>query len=384
MFGFSLSAMTLLIPLYAIQQGFRLSDQGIIISAAAVFMVLLRLPGGAISDRFGERIVITFSFVTCLLGSLIAIFANDIVPLIASQLLSGASRSVYWSAAQSYISRSSQGETGKMMGRQLAFESSAGILGGLIVGFVAQIFGFAQAFTVVAVLSAAGIIITSSLPSLPRKDQVRTIKESFAPARRMLFSRALAFAHLVAFMGAAYSALVGGLFIAYFRDIGYSEGLTGLVRSLNGVGTVIVALFFGAILTRLGARTVGAAGMALTGIICVLNAHAGDAFMPVVFMTLSGMTFGTLRTLYPTLAAQKSNPNERAMALSVVSLYWAIAMLIVPVIFGFVADGTSISTAITIFGASSVVVGLLSPLVYKLGETDTEDTRASAEAVRST
>jgi len=384
MFGFSLSAMTLLIPLYAIQQGLRLSDQGIIISAAAVFMVLLRLPGGAISDRFGERIVITFSFVTCLLGSLIAIFANDIVPLIASQLLSGASRSVYWSAAQSYISRSSQGETGKMMGRQLAFESSAGILGGLIAGFVAQIFGFAQAFTIVAVLSAAGIIITSSLPSLPRKDQVRTIKESFAPARRMLFSRALAFAHLVAFMGAAYSALVGGLFIAYFRDIGYSEGLTGLVRSLNGVGTVIVALFFGAILTRLGARTVGAAGMALTGIICVLNAHAGDAFMPVVFMTLSGMTFGTLRTLYPTLAAQKSNPNERAMALSVVSLYWAIAMLIVPVIFGFVADGTSISTAITIFGASSVVVGLLSPLVYKLGETDTEDTRASAEAVRST
>jgi len=383
MFGFSLSAMTLLIPLYAIQQGFRLSDQGIIISAAAVFMVLLRLPGGAISDRFGERIVITFSFVTCLLGSLIAIFANDIVPLIASQLLSGASRSVYWSAAQSYISRSSQGETGKMMGRQLAFESSAGILGGLVVGFVAEIFGFAPSFTIVAVLSTVGIIITSSLPSLARKDQVRSIKESFAPAGKMLFSRSLAFAHLVAFMGAAYSALVGGLFIAYFREIGYSEGLTGVVRSLNGVGTVIVALFFGAVLARFGARTAGVVGMVLTGIICAWNANAGDVFLPIALMTLSGMTFGILRTLYPTLAAQKSNPNERAMALAVVSLYWAVAMLIVPVIFGFIADGTSISTAITIFGAISLVAGLLSPLVYRLGDTDSAPVPAGAQPARS-
>jgi MFS family permease len=106
-------------------------------------------------------------------------------------------------------------------------------------------------------------------------------------------------------------------------------------------------------------------------------------FLPVALMTLSGMTFGILRTLYPTLAAQKSNPNERAMALAVVSLYWAVAMLIVPVIFGFIADGTSISMSITIFGAISVVAGLLSPLVYRLGVTDDAQVPAAAEAARS-
>lgn len=384
MYGLTMSAMGLLIPLYTIQQGFRLSDQGIIIAAPALFMIMLRLPGGAISDRFGERVVITFAFVTLLISALIAIVADSMMPLIASQLLNGASRSVYWSAAQSYISRSAEGEAGKVMGRQLAFESGAGILGGFAAGFMAEIFGFGLAFAIAAGLSTAGLIVTSSLPSLPRKNQIRSIKESFAPAATMLFARSLAFAHLVAFMAAAYAGLVGGLFIAYFRDIGYSEGLTGAVRSLNGLGTVFVACFFGILLARFGARAVGVWGMVLTGIVSIWNANTGDIpFLPVVLMAVSGMTFGTLRTLYPTLAAEKSNPNKRAMALAVVSLYWAVAMLVAPLVFGFIADGTSITTALTIFGAVSVLVGLLSPFVYRLGDTDRAQAPARAEPAKS-
>ncbi|MFN0071022.1 MAG: hypothetical protein ACKVVP_05975, partial [Chloroflexota bacterium] len=89
------------------------------------------------------------------------------------------------------------------------------------------------------------------------------------------------------------------------------------------------------------------------------------------------------RTLYPTLAAQKSNPNERAMALAVVSLYWAVAMLVAPLVFGFIADGTSITTAITIFGAISAVVGVLSPLIYRLGAEVTTRPPANAEPVKA-
>lgn len=369
MYGLSLNAMGLLIPLYAIQLGFRLTDQGIIIAAPAIFMVLLRLPGGAISDRFGERVVITFAFVTLLLSAIIAIWADSILPLLASQLLSGASRSVYWSAAQSYISRSAEGQAGSVMGKQLAFETGAGILGALAAGFIAQIFGFSVAFTVCSVLSVIGLTVTSNLPVLPRKGQVRSIWTSFASAGPMLFARSLAFAHLVAFTAAAYASLVGGLFIAYFRHLGYSEGLTGIVRSMNSLGVVIVAFGFGVLLARFGPKRVGVIAMVLTGVVSAATASYGEMpWVPTLMMTLSGMTFGALRTLYPVLAAEKSAPSQRAMALAVVSLYWAVAMLLVPLIFGYLADVTSISTAIVIFGAASVVIGLLSPLVYAFSE----------------
>jgi MFS family permease len=369
MYGLSINTMMLLVPLYAINQGFRLSDQGIIIAAPAAFMVILRLPGGAISDRFGERVVIWFSFTSLLAAAVIAAFSNSILPLIVSQLFNGASRSVYWSAAQSYISRSAEGQAGRVMGRQLAFESGAGIIGAIGAGFIAQFAGFGIAFGLAAVLCVVGLTVTTSLPSLSRKDQARSMKASFAPVKTMLFSRSLAFAHLVAFMAASYAGLMGGLFIAFFRDIGYSEGFTGLVRALNGAGVVVVAFMFGVLLARAGALWTGIVGMVATGLVAIGVAATGDIpVLPVALMTVSGVTFGTLRTLYPALAAQKSAPNQRAMALSVVSLYWAVAMLLSPLIFGFVADATSIKTAMYIFGSISITVGLLSPLVYALGK----------------
>ena len=377
MYGLSLNSMMLLIPLYAIEQGFRLSDQGIIIAAPAIFMIILRLPGGAICDRFGERVVITFAFVTLLAAALIAIVAQTILPLILSQLFSGASRSVYWSAAQSYISRSAEGQAGKVMGRQLAFESGAGIIGALIAGGVAQLFGFTVAFGIAVGLCAAGLTVTSSLPSLPRRDQVRSIMASFAPAKSMLFSRSLAFAHLVAFMAAAYAGLMGGLFIAFFYEHGYSKDMIGVVRSLNSIGVVAVAYFFGVLLGHIGPRITGVLGMVLTGVVAMAVAATGEiAVLPVLLMTLSGVTFGTLRTLYPALAAEKSAPSQRAMALAVVSLYWAVAMLLSPLVFGYLADGTTIATAMYVFGGFSIVVGLLSPLAYALGR----EPRASAPA----
>jgi MFS family permease len=369
-YGLSLNTMMLLVPLYAISQDFALSDQGIVIAAPAVFMVILRLPGGAISDRFGERVVIWFAFVTLLAAAITAAFSDSIMPLIISQLFSGASRSVYWSAAQSYISRSAEGQAGKVMGRQLAFESGAGIIGAIGAGFVAQFAGFGVAFGIAAGLCTLGILVTTSLPSLARKDQVRSMLASFAPVKTMLFSRSLAFAHLVSFMAASYAGLMGGLVIAHFRDVGYSEGFTGLVRAFNGIGVVFVAFLFGVFLARFGAKWTGIFGMVATGLVAIGVAATGDIpVLPVALMTISGVTFGTLRTLYPVLATEKSVPAQRAMALSVVSLYWAIAMLLSPFIFGFIAEATSIKTALYIFGAFSVIVGLLSPLVYALGNT---------------
>lgn len=368
MYGLGLYAMVLLIPLYAISLGFRLSDQGIVIAAPAVFMIILRLPGGAISDRFGERVVIGFAFAALLTGALVAMVAKSMTALIVSQLCNGASRSVYWSAAQSYISRSAEGKAGVVMGRQLAFEFGAGIVGALAAGFVAELFGFRIAFGVIVVLCAIGLTVTSNLPPLPRKDQVRSILASFAAAKGMLFARPLIFAHFVAFVAASHAALMGGLFIAYFRHVGYSEGLTGMVNSLFGVGVVTAGYFFGGALARFGPKRTGGAGMVCLGALAAAVAATGNIpLVPVVLMMGAGVAFGTLRSLYPAITAQESVPHQRAMALAVVSLYWAIAMLLMPLVFGFIAQDTSIATAMTIFGGYMVTMGLLSPLVFAFG-----------------
>ncbi len=366
-YGFSMGA-AILFPLYAIDQGFSLASQGFIVAAPGVVMIMLRLVGGALSDRFGEKLIIWFSFTTVTIAAVIPIFTATFLSLTVAQLFNGASRSVYWSAAQSYISRSAEGEAGKVMGRQLSFESAGGIIGSIVVGFVAEGIGYPHAFALTAGLTFIGFLITSSLPRLPRNDQARSIRESLAPAKTMLVKRTLLHAHMVAFTSAAYSGLVMGLFIAFFHDVGYGEGGTAVIRSLNSIGLSVLAYFFGALLGFLGSRTTAMAGITLTGLLAVgIGATGTIPVVPAVFMALTGITFGSLRSLYPTLAAENSAPNQRAMALSVVGLYWAIGIFLSPLVFGFIADATEIRTAIFVFGGFSIVVGALSPLLYDYG-----------------
>ena len=367
-YGYGMGASTILFPLYAISLEFDLSTQGFVVAAPGIAMILLRLVGGAVSDRFGEKIILWFSFATVTGASVAAAYSAALLPLFAAQLFNGASRSVYWSAAQSYISRSAEGEAGKVMGRQLSFESGGGLLGGIVAGVVAQQYGYAEAFLMTAGSTFVGFLITTSLPALPRKDQARSLAASLAPVKTMLFRRTLLHAHLTAFVSAAYIGLVMGLFVAFFRDANYTEAGTALVIRLNSVGTSALAFFFGALLGRFGSRLTATLGITLTGALAVGVGLTGDVpVVPVVFMTITGMTFGSLRSLYPTLAAENSEPNQRAMALSVVGLYWAIGIFLSPLLFGFIAEATSLRAAIYIFGAFATAVGLLSPLLYDYG-----------------
>lgn len=377
-YGYGMGASTILFPLYAISLEFDLSTQGFVVAAPGIAMILLRLVGGAVSDRFGEKIILWFSFATVTGASVAAAYSAALLPLFAAQLFNGASRSVYWSAAQSYISRSAEGEAGKVMGRQLSFESGGGLLGGIVAGVVAQQYGYAEAFLMTAGATFVGFLITTSLPALPRKDQARSLAASLAPVKTMLFRRTLLHAHLTAFVSAAYIGLVMGLFVAFFRDANYTEAGTALVIRLNSVGTSALAFFFGALLVRFGSRLTATLGITLTGALAVGVGLTGDVpIVPVVFMTITGMTFGSLRSLYPTLAAENSEPNQRAMALSVVGLYWAIGIFLSPLLFGFIAEATSLHAAIYIFGAFATAVGLLSPLLYDYGR------RAPAAAAKS-
>lgn len=367
-YGYGMGASTILFPLYAINLGFDLSVQGFIVAAPGIAMIMLRLVGGAVSDRFGEKIILWFSFATVTGASVAAAYSAAIIPLTVAQLFNGASRSVYWSAAQSYISRSAEGEAGKVMGRQLGFESGGGLIGGIAAGVVAQEAGYAEAFLMTAGATFVGFLITTSLPALPRKDQARSIAASLAPVKTMLFRRSLLHAHLVAFISAAYIGLVMGLFVAFFRDADYTESGTALVIRLNSVGTSALAFFFGALLARLGSNVTATLGITLTGALAVGVGLTGNVpILPVVFMTITGMTFGSLRSLYPTLAAENSEPNQRAMALSVVGLYWAIGIFLSPLLFGFIAEATSLRAAIYIFGCVATAVGLLSPLLHAYG-----------------
>ena len=366
-YGLGFGMLMVLVPLYVIDLGFDLAGLGLVVSSAGVFLVLLRLAGGAVSDRFGERVVLGFSFVALVVCALIFVVSSTLLPLIIGQLINGASRSVYWSAGQSYTSRSAEGHAGLTMGRLLSAESGGTILGSVLAGSLAQLAGFDVAFMAAAAANGAGIVATAAMPPLPRVGQVRSIRSTLAPAGRMMVQRSLRLGHFTALMAAAYAALLGSLYLAFFKEAGYGDAVVGLLRSVGGIGVVVVAYPFGAILARLGAQRVAVAGFAITGAVTALTALVGSSpAAAVLLVAVGGMAFGGMRALYPAIAAANSAERERALSLAVVGLYWAVGMLVVPYVFGLLGDGIGIQGAMYAFGAIGIGAAVATPVVAYL------------------
>ena len=71
LFSLTLGMIMMLTPLYVLELGYSVAWLGVIISAQGVFQLGLRLFGGVLSDRVGERWVIAANFLALLSAALL-------------------------------------------------------------------------------------------------------------------------------------------------------------------------------------------------------------------------------------------------------------------------------------------------------------------------
>jgi MFS family permease len=366
-FGVSIGMLLLLVPLYVLDVGYDVAVVGIVISAQGIFQLVLRFPAGAFSDRFGEHTVLLVTFITIALGALGLIGNTAFWIIIVMQMVMGIGLSIYWTPSQSYASRSFESRPGTVLGRLLSFESLGQMVGALASGGAAALFGFGWAFAITAGVSAVGVVATLLMPRLPRKEAPRTILGSFKPIPGLLKVRALHLAGLAAFGSATVIALLGSVYPAYFSEVDYSEATIGVIRAVHPIGTMVVAFAFGAIVGILGQQRLMVLAFIFTGVLTVLPTLVeGFPWIVTIIMFLSGLVYANMRTMYPTIAAQQSRPEQRGMAIAVVGLYWGAAHLIVPVTFGFIARALGTEGALWVAGGLFIALGLLTPVLYKL------------------
>ena len=67
----TLGLVQVLIPLYALHLGLPLLDLGMLVASQAIFGLTLRLFAGAVADRFSERWVLWFSFISMVSGAVV-------------------------------------------------------------------------------------------------------------------------------------------------------------------------------------------------------------------------------------------------------------------------------------------------------------------------
>ena len=366
LYGVQLGMLVPLVPLYVLSLGYNVALLGAVISAQGAFQFLLPLFAGAVSDRFGERVVLRAGLVALVLSALVFVTSEAVWALIGAQLFIGAARAVYNPAAQSYATRISETDRARIIGRYRAAEAIGQGLGPLLGGVLAVVVSFEAAFAVVAAGSAAALLASLLLPELPRR-MPATLLDAARAVPGFVRSKALLLAGICAFGLSASVAVFISVGIAFFRNTGIEAEVIVMAVGVFTVASAIASYGFGRILARLGQRLVFAFGVGGVGVMWLFIAGASGSLVVLLPAVVLGGAAATLaNNLRTLLSAEHSAPAQRGLAVALVGSYWGLAQLVVPAVLGIVGALWGLTTALVAGGGFALLVGLSAPLLFRL------------------
>ena len=367
-----LGGLIVLVPLYIISLGYNPGWLGLIIAGQGLFQVTVRLFGGVISDRIGERWVIQTSFAALVVGSLGLAFLPTLFALLLAQVLFGASRAIYWTSSQSYGSRIDESRPTTLIGRFFGFAAVGGLAGNAGGGFVAVVLGYQEGFLIAGGISAGAMLVVAVTPQLPRRAAM-TLREILGPVPGVFRNRATVLPAGMALATSVQVAALSSVGAALYKEFGFDDDAFGVLMAVHAFGAIIAGFAFARFLDRVGQRPTYALTLVTHGLpLIAVVLWGGDYAVAVVLMFILGLSFNAGRVLNVSLTAIASSPEQRGVFMAVVGIYWASGQMLGPLLFGPLAAFTSLSTSVTVMGAVMIGTALLTPLLYAAsrGESD--------------
>ncbi|SDI29820.1 Predicted arabinose efflux permease, MFS family [Alteribacillus persepolensis] len=364
-YNICLSIINILVPLYAVYLHYNPFLIGILVSAPGVLQLLLRLFGGALSDRFGERKVLLFSFTMLGVSSSIFIISDSFLLLLFAQLTAGMSRAVYWPSTQSYASRIEETKASKVLGRLASFTNAGQVLGLFFGGVLAGVLGYQLSFAVCLLLALITLLLSWYLPELPRTSfPSNTWKDVLSPIVRMFRIKILYLAGIAAFAAALSQSLILSFYPVYFQAVGYTESVIGVLNALRPIGSIVIGLFFAFLLRHTAQQWLFLLSVGGTGILLIITPLLQSLWSLTLLCFAIGVTTGCAFILYQVIVAEHSSLEERGVAMSFAGLFWGIGIFVMPALFGGLITLFGLAFAFWSIGGALVLLSLCTPLLY--------------------
>lgn len=356
-----------ILPLYARSFGVSTAIVGLTITVFALARLMLNLPAGALADRRGRRALLIGGPLVLALGMIGAGTAGSIWILLGWRFVAGAGSALYMTGAQLYILDISPPDR---RGRNLSYNSGsllAGVaLGPAVGGIVAELTNFRVPFFLVGGFAIAAAIYsyfrleeTLSQDTIDKRATVT--KSSGRPSfiGPTFFSLCFISAAMFATRAGSRATLVPLLAIDEF---GLSEGELGAILGSTGLVGIVLIGPAGQVADRFRRK----ATIVPTGLIACVGTLAIVASPSVgwLWASLFVLAFGTTLTGPAQYAflADLATEQERGRAIGLYRSAGDAGFLVAPPLLGWLADGTSIDTALT-FNAGIVGLAALCVLI---------------------
>ena len=363
-----------IVPLIQVELGLNLTEVGILVSMINVGVVAAVLGMGKAADRYGERRIIGYGTAACGLLVLTVHVAGSFVALLVVFLLLGIPVATSTPAGSKAVAGwFPDRERGMAMGVRQTGIPAGGTIGALTLPAMGLILGWRWALSLVGVVTiAAGLLVLVCYKEPAQPHAV----SSAAPAGGLkdIVRRSEIWA------AAFYAAVLAGCqwcYISYielflteniFYPLVFAAHLLAVGQACGGTGRIV----FGITSDRLflGRRVpalvmLGVLGTA-AGVATALLSPGMPAWLVAVVVSLLGLGTMSWQGLYLALVARIAGTGVAGVAIGLTNTVAFVGVVLLPPIFGAIADYThSYETA---WIAMAVAIALPLPFLWRVRE----------------
>ena len=342
-----------IVPLYALGIGATPAEVGIIMAMRSLLPFLLAIPGGAMIDRYGVRVVVARLAFACAVLSMVYPFTTSVFHLVLLQLVFGVCQSFCWIGVQTGIGKTYRGDP--IVTSHLGFWSMGGtFFGPFIIGFVWDYFGTDSSFAAAAVwcglMSILALQLSQEVSGVERSASRRqAVKGDYSEAFGLLRDPVVFYIIACSSVRLGAVSLQTSFLPVYLAELKFSASQIGVLIGISAISSALSA-FLHAVFVRwwssekiLGVfivlALIAVSSMSLTGsygVLAFLNIAMGLAIgvtQPAMFSVLGAKISKDIQGLVVGLRTSSNRgatfliPLFAGLTAGIVSTQWTFLII---------------------------------------------------------
>jgi DHA1 family multidrug resistance protein-like MFS transporter len=355
------------LPLFAREFGVSNAVIGLTLSVFALARLILNIPLGILSDRYGRRALLVGGPIVTSVGMIGSGFAPDIAQLLAWRFLAGAGSSMYMTGAQIYLTDISTAETrARFIGTNQGALLLGTAIGPGVGGLIAEAWGLRAPFYVVGVAA-----LFASLYAYLRLPETRHLALQEAPPPAPEGTRDRAWLRMITSMDFAAVAFV--TMTIFFTRTGSRQTLVPLLGAeqldlspgdlgliFTGMSLINVVLLTPSALAadRFGRKRVIIPSMAAHAVALVLYGVADSYAMFLVASVAIAVAASVAGPAPAAYAADIAPPGQRGLAAGLYRTSGDVGFMIGPPLLGLLSDVSTVRAGLFANAALTAVAAL--------------------------
>ncbi|MCX6642126.1 MAG: MFS transporter [Candidatus Bathyarchaeota archaeon] len=339
-------------PTFAQTHGASLTMIGLYGSAIGVAMVLLSVPIGGISDKFGRKAVLLMGFTLFILVPLIYIVASSTLHLLAARLILGIAMGSTFGLGFVWVTEEAHGEA-RVIAQEL-YMTAMGIgftLGPIIGGYTSTSWGFNAAFAASSILGFCGLIAILLIKG--------ETKKTTAPINRIGLRETLADPRVLAagltnFINSLLYSSLSTFFPLYGLVVGLNSAEVGLGFTVRGQFSTIIR--YPASIASKGRSTfpllIG--GLVVQAAMIAFLASSSTLNLVLVLLAIQGVMYGISLTAGNVYVTAEAPVERRGAAMGVYQSFSNASNVICPIILGSVAESYGVAFSLQLAATASI------------------------------